>query len=407
MDNLTDGNATSAWVEIAVSGNTSTMLPPGDKDDVLADVMNVLEYVNSVMLPTFLILGLVGNILTITIMQTKRYSHLTSRVILTCLACSDTALLLTQPFNKMFVMKLIGFDLRALSNLGCKIFFIIFKSAKITSSWCLVLLCIERFTAVWYPLKAKTICTKRNTCIALLVVYIFIFTFTSFMSYASLVSNGFCFHDFYDVNDPAEVLLFGNFVIMACIFYSLLPSSVMIILTPLIIYKLSKQGKLRYKMTGSNKSSRRDGNKINAMLIGIVIAYIILVIPNTSLHIFSFKTGVNVFWRNSNRGFIIFRDVTQILEQLNYAINFFLYVLTSKQFRDGMVDLLTCKNLHLRKISHESSFRSNSKNLHCSCITAYPQKEQDIEKDNEEQEHKISNFEYEKSVNLTDIVHHT
>ena len=40
---------------------------------------------------------------------------------------------------------------------------------------------------------------------------------------------------------------------------------------------------------------------------------------------------------------MITREVIQTMEQLNYSINFYLYVLCSKPFRDTVGRLLTCR----------------------------------------------------------------
>lgn len=45
-------------------------------------------------------------------------------------------------------------------------------SARI-SSWLTALLSIERFIAVYCPMQAKTMCGKRHTCTAILIIYLF------------------------------------------------------------------------------------------------------------------------------------------------------------------------------------------------------------------------------------------
>lgn len=101
--------------DLACANSTS-----GDTAPTLQTAIDIISYINYFLLPVLLVLGLTGNTLTVIIMQTKRYTHLTSRLFLIALALSDSFLLLTQPFNKDFVLTLLGTDLRALSNVGCK-----------------------------------------------------------------------------------------------------------------------------------------------------------------------------------------------------------------------------------------------------------------------------------------------
>ena len=125
-------------------------------------------------------------------MLSKEFLPLTSRYILICLPLSDTTLLLTQPFNEIFVQTMFGYDPRALSDASCKIFFHIFKTAKMTSSWLGFLLCFERFIAVVFPFKAKTIITKKLIFILIGLYYAFIGTYNAVWTFSSIVVDGVC-----------------------------------------------------------------------------------------------------------------------------------------------------------------------------------------------------------------------
>ncbi|OWF42000.1 C-C chemokine receptor type 2-like [Mizuhopecten yessoensis] len=319
--------------------NSSGEIPDVPEVDQLQRVLNGLGYFDYFYFPTFLLLGLVGNTMTIIIMNNKSFSKLNSRLLLICLAFSDTLLLLTQPFNKKFVIKMLGTDLRALSDIGCKTFFVFFRTGKMTSSWIVVFLCVERFVAVWFPLKAKRITTKLRTIIALIVVYLVMITFNSVWSFSSLIINGMCYPDAYDRSDPFLSTKYENMIYMGCALYSIGPMCIMAVLTILILYKLAVYRHKRKQMTSHASKSDTEGVKTTAMLLGIVTAYIVLVLPVTMLHLMAFFFKINAFGNNA-KGFLVFKEVSQLLEQLNYSINFFLYITTSTQFREGLYDLL-------------------------------------------------------------------
>lgn len=57
----------------------------------------------------------------------------------------------------MFVIEMIGFDVRVLLDVGCKIFFWFFWIGKMILLWFVVCLCVERFVVVWFLLKVKII----------------------------------------------------------------------------------------------------------------------------------------------------------------------------------------------------------------------------------------------------------
>ncbi|XP_033744887.1 growth hormone secretagogue receptor type 1-like [Pecten maximus] len=353
MSNITGSGVTGS--SVINEGNSSGEIPDVQEIDHLQKVLNGLAYFDYFYFPTFLFLGLAGNTMTIIIMNSKSFSKLNSRLLLICLAFSDTLLLLTQPFNKKFVIKMLGTDLRALSDIGCKIFFVFFRTGKMTSSWIVVFLCVERFIAVWFPLKAKRINTKLKTIIALAIVYLVMITFNSVWSFSSLIVKGMCYPDAYDRSDPYLSAKYANMIYMGCALYSIAPMCIMAVLTTLILYKLAVYRNKRKQMTSRAKSDT-EGVKITAMLLGIVTAYIVLVLPVTMLHLFAFFFKINAFGNNA-KGFLVFKEVSQLLEQLNYSINFFLYIMTSTQFRDGIYDLLKigqCK-IRCRSITHSAT----------------------------------------------------
>jgi hypothetical protein len=90
------------------------------------------------------------------------------------------------------------------------------------------------------------------------------------------------------------------------------------------------------------KSTSSDTSRTTIMLVGVMVAYILLISPVTALHMSAFFLRLNAFGSNS-LGFQVFKEVCQILEQMNYAINFYLYVLTSSLFRIGLKKLFFCR----------------------------------------------------------------
>ena len=118
------------------------------------------QLVGKIAVPIITIIGILGNSMSIIIMNQKYFRRQSISLILTCLAISDSAVLLLFVFNKKFMMEFLDRDARALSQEGCVLFFWIFRTSKMTSSWFVVLISIERFIAVWFPFKSKEINSK-------------------------------------------------------------------------------------------------------------------------------------------------------------------------------------------------------------------------------------------------------
>lgn len=105
------------------------------------------------------------------------FTGTTASRILTVLAISDMTISFLHPFNRPITIKLAKLDIRSYSEIGCKVFFWFWKTAKMTSSWFVVMITTERFIAVWMPLRVKLICTKRNTLLGIFAIYLGIGSF--------------------------------------------------------------------------------------------------------------------------------------------------------------------------------------------------------------------------------------
>ena len=115
------------------------------------------QLVGKIAVPIITIIGILGNSMSIIIINQKYFRKQSISLILTCLAISDSMVLLLFVFNKKFMMEFLDRDARAISQECCVIFFWIFRTSKMTSSWFVVLISIERFIAVWFPFKSKEI----------------------------------------------------------------------------------------------------------------------------------------------------------------------------------------------------------------------------------------------------------
>lgn len=300
-----------------------------------------------VITPIVLIIGVFGNTMTILTVSSKSFSDLTSRYILIALALSDTTLIVLQPFNKLFVRDLFGFDVRAYSDGGCKFFFWLFRTSKMTSSWLIVILCFERFIAVVFPLKARKIVNKKSILALIFLDYFVIGTYNGFWSFSSVVENGVCKPD---AVFPDTIIKYRNFMVMGTSLYTFIPMTVMVILTPIIVWKLIKKRKRRQTIQlDGGRVSKKDLKEVKAslVLIGIVVAFIVLVLPIAIMFFIAFWQSVSAFETNT-LSFFIYREVAQHLELVNYSVNFFMYIMCSDTFRKKALQILRCPCNHTK-----------------------------------------------------------
>lgn len=315
----------------------------------LMDKWNQVQYVLS---PTLVVVGLVGNLFSFLTVSRHQFRKLTTRRILCVLAVSDSLLLCTNPFNQNFMLDLWGQDVRALSTFGCKLFFVLYRLGKISASWFIVLITIERFLAVIYPLKVKTWMTKRVVLVSIVAVYVMSLAVAASWSFSTGIKDGVCIPD---LADEDSLAMHKAFVIFGACMYSIVPIVIMVILTPPVIVRIIKSHRRRKKLAQTSlERSTRETSKASVMLIAITLEYIILVTPITIVLISTFWTNTPIFGSTDPRH-VVLQALALILEQLNNSINFFVYILCSQQFRKRFRDLVCC-----RKPVRQMTIRSRS-----------------------------------------------
>ncbi|XP_060552919.1 delta-type opioid receptor-like [Ruditapes philippinarum] len=300
----------------------------------------------------FLAVGLVGNGLTIGVLIYKKWKNVTSRHILIALAVSDTAMICSHTFNQDFLQDLFKLDVRAFSDIGCKIFYIFYHTSKMTSSWFIVFLCIERFVAVKFPLKVKIIITEMRIKVYIIVVYLTMTGFAIILSFSTATDNMICKKDAIASN---EKQMFRALMLVEMLLYSVGPIFLMSVLTPIIILQLYKR--YQYKKALTNKTETGKEREIQQLqelirtttvLISVVAAFIICVTPITVFQQVKFWLHIKKKEMERTYSIFVFRETSQRLEQINYSINFFLYILTSNTFRKTVLEMLHLKQ-NIRK----------------------------------------------------------
>lgn len=296
---------------------------------------------------TFLVVGLFGNSLTIVIMVYTKWTNVATRHVLTAMAISDSAMIITQIFNQDFLHDMLGLDIRALSNIGCKIFFIFYRTSKLTSSWLVVYICFERYIAVKYPLKVRKIITEKRTKLFIFANYVTMAIIEIVLSHSTAVSNDICQKY---ISTSSNTLLFQAIVLCELLVLSVIPIMVMSVLTPVIIITLVQRHKENKRLVNNIEDKTERGKKqlqelirTTIALTSVVVTFIICLTPITVLHQVK-------FWQDKTKQemetifyIFMFREISQRLEQVNYSINFFLYILNSSRFRNSVLEFMHIK----------------------------------------------------------------
>ena len=200
----------------------------------------------------------------------------------------------------------------------------------------MIILCfsIERFIAVCKPIKVKIICRIKIVkllCILLLLVISVSIAPYNFMMVSSY--HHMCFVDL-GYEETISVLYIVELTV-----YKIVPGFMIVICNVLIIYQMTRKSGIEAR--GRQESSTH----ITIILILISTSYIVLYLP-LSIHFILLKLAYNDTISISFETLLVAENCTRLLYICAFAINFYLYSVGSKLFRQQLRE--TCDIIRRR-----------------------------------------------------------
>ena len=286
----------------------------------------------------FVVLGLCGNgliLVHVSMLKFRRRSHGHS-VLITTLAICDSVALISAALPQPCVHDVFGMDIRALSTIVCKLSWVILFPSMFGSSATVVLICMERFAFVRFPLQSKKLVSPSNIlkavciCMSLIVV-----VYATMAVLYCEIKDGVC-HPNFEGSEYSTVLKRvpnTSVYIAAMGFITVTSMLILCICTPLTIVKLYKQMAMRRQLTAKEQSTRHFDTSVK--LIAVVIAHITLlglpVIIAIAFGFFGIVPGGNTI------------SALALAILLNHSINFLLYNIFDTEFRGNMLALFGIK----------------------------------------------------------------
>ncbi|KAM4691858.1 putative G-protein coupled receptor 142 [Rhinophrynus dorsalis] len=264
-----------------------------------------------------LCLGLPVNILTaVALSRLASRTKKSSYIYLLALTTSD---ILTQVF-----IIFVGFILqtailhRKVPNAFIHLVNVLEFSSNHASIWVTVILTVDRYVALCYPLQYRSLSYPERTRRVITSVFLSAFV------------TGIPFYWWSDVwrDSRTPGLLDRILKWVHCFIIYFIPCTIFLLTNTVIIHKLKRK-------TESKKYRLRVG-KTTAILLGITTVFAVLWAPRTIVIIIHmYVSSVNKDWKVH-----LAMDIGNMLALLNTAVNFFLYCFVSQKFRDTVREIL-------------------------------------------------------------------
>jgi hypothetical protein len=277
--------------------------------------------------PVIIIFGTFFNALTVLVLLRRKFGKASTRILLISLAMADTALLLTRIRSVLFY----GFnlDLRTITEASCPVHIFCTYLFRHFANWSVMLLTVERFISVSFPLKARIVCRMKWTCLAILAVFSFIFLLNLHNLFIfRKADSGIC-HAHGHMYFYSVIWVWVDWFV-----YSGFPFLVICLSNCAIIYKVCQSQTKRRKLQNPERGEEQTAQfmSMTYMLTTVSIIFILLTLPDSMfLILYNHVIGISSWKEYVTYSFI--GTVTMLLAFVNNGINFLLYCVSGTQFR--------------------------------------------------------------------------
>lgn len=323
--------------------------PPDNETDFSVPRKEVTLWIYRVGYPIVLFLGMIGNCLNLTVLWRSRRLRKVSYILFRWLAVADF----------MVVVMLITFDVirsRVVHRTeGVMMYyshwcFFLFKSFMCCSALLIMGLTIDRYILVCHPHKCQSSRVRRSF-IQVSIILIFALSFflhvphtfeTSIVPVLEKKTNITLYYDW--VWNPVirKMPFFTHaYPILKETIVKLIPITCVLILNPLIVRAHSesvfRKQSLKNKKPEEIKKSSKE-TRVFVLLLSATIIFLVCTLPQAFVTVIQ---RVNPALHNV-AGFYVFEHTANLIETINFAINFYIYNLASSDFRKSFREVIPC-----------------------------------------------------------------
>ena len=304
------------------------------------------------------VFGICGNILAFVVLCRQK-QRLTTSVLLQALAVADTLVLISAILLRS--MRYVGWD--AFDNVYDYIFVVLYPCVyffRLADTWLTVMLTIDRYIAVCHPLQAQRVCTLRRTYISIAAIGMvtLLFSVPRFFEYeiTDKVSTGFKNTNM--ILNPIYTITYR--IILFFLAMYLVPMMLLVVLNIRLLCTLRRAYRHRHSMISSGSiHSGKDGKQshsnasrsLTAIVVTVVIVCIVCNLVAMTAHVL---WALGECFIHLRRYVEIYRrfisNISNVLVTINCTINFIIYCMFSRKFRDGLK--LTCHCTTRPKLKH-------------------------------------------------------
>ncbi|KAK6166314.1 hypothetical protein SNE40_023041 [Patella caerulea] len=292
-------------------------------------------------------LGILGNTMSFLVLMLSKST--TTYQYMATISCTDTLVLI---LNIMFlVRKFPGHEI--FYDGTCKLILFLFFFAIHFNVIIMVTMTMERYLVIKFPLKASGWFNVRKARIIILIelLIVFLLDMHNFFTRQMVLTEDGTETQCSSEGEMNQYFLSKVYPWIDAVWYCYLPLLCLCILNILIITQIKKSGKMQRRMTQTDRASnvnKADSSarerQITTMLLLVTFCFLLFVSPMAVIIVVEKYMWVRETPHESAVYHLV-RTVFNNMMYTNHALNFLLYFMSGKRFRDQFTALFCpCRN---------------------------------------------------------------
>ena len=318
------------------------MNSPWDDDISYRSLFRNPFIINTLILGVIIVVGIIGNCLTFVVFWKGNFKSSTSFLFLS-LSIIDSAFLIAV-FPEYSVRAFVAYSGWMQGFSSVTPFLTVYGNFIITTTktatiWVTVLVAVNRYIIVCRPLRASRWCTTSKVKIQLAVLLVLAVV----INIPALVQcrikyysrdNGTSYTATVDYGVIDRWRLFYNVyhAVLNFVLWTGVPLCILTLLTIRLITAMKAHRRMQLEM---HSLHNQPDNNMTYALVMVVIMFIICHVPNVVLEIVWLVVPSEVFY--GDEVWVIVGQMSRVLMILNSAVNFIIYTLANKRFREVLI----------------------------------------------------------------------
>ena len=296
----------------------------------------------TVIVGLLVVVGIIGNSLTLVVFWKGKFNKSTSFLFM-CLSLTDSSVLLSTVWMPLVPFEKSARSTQYFSTVHPYVVVYVLPLclvAQTATVWVTVVVTINRYIVVCLPLRASQWCTITKVKIQMTVVLLFAILYNipkcaEFRVVQVAYDNGTSFTTRYVITklwtNYTYQLLYNSVLYAICII--VLPTCILAVLTIRLIKALKAHRRMQMEMQTLHSQNE---NSMTFVLVIIVIVLIVCQLPALVTRMLWIAAPYEAYCCGGYMFYML--PITNMLVVLNSAINFVIYTLFNKCFRDVLVE---------------------------------------------------------------------